>query len=119
MLDKPEPAVWVDEVGDSTVTVRFTGWVTQKGVEFNLARGEAIRVIKETVENAGFGLPEPTYRVRVVRGAAAAPEPAGPPQPAAAQPLSDIMPDQTIDQLVAAGERDGEPNLLSHAAPQE
>lgn len=119
VLDKPEPAVWVDEVGDSTVTVRFTGWVTQKGVEFNLARGEAIRVIKETVENAGFGLPEPTYRVRVVRGAAAAPEPAGPPQPAAAQPLSDIMPDQTIDQLVAAGERDGEPNLLSHAAPQE
>lgn len=122
VLSKPEPAVWVDEVGDSTVNVRFTGWVTQKGVEFNLARGEAIRVIKETVERAGFGLPEPTYRVRLAQSATTASEPAQPEAagpPPLAQPISEITPDKTIDQLVEAGQNEGEPNLLSHSAPQE
>lgn len=119
VLSKPEPAVWIDEVGESTVNVRFTGWVTQKGVEFNLARGEAIRIIKETIESAGFGLPEPTYRVRLVRSGAAVPEAEGPLRPTEAQPLSEIMPDETIDQLVAASQHEGEPNLLSRSAPQE
>lgn len=124
VLSKPEPAVWIDEVGDSTVNVRFTGWVTQKGVEFNLARGEAIRVVKETVEHAGFGLPEPTYRVRLARHSATAPEPrqtkvAGPLPLPLALPISEITPDTTIDQLVEAGQHEGEQNLLSHSAPQE
>ena len=124
VLSKPEPAVWVDEVGDSTVNVRFTGWVTQKGVEFNLARGEAIRVIKETVEHAGFGLPEPTYRVRLAQSATtvaepAQPEAAGPPPVPRARSISEISPDKTIDQLVEAGQDEGEPNLLSDSAPQE
>lgn len=118
VLAKPEPAVWVDQVGDSTVNMRFTGWVTQKGVEFNLARGEAIRVLKETIEGAGFGLPEPTYRVRIMDGGAQS-EPQGPPPPVVAKPLSEIRPDATLDQLVAEGEGGGEPNLLSSSAPQE
>ena len=93
--------------------------MTQKGVEFNLARSEAIRIVKETIESAGFGLPEPTYRVRLVRGGASVPEAEGPLPPTKAQPLNEIMPDETIDQLVAASQHEGEPNLLSRSAPQE
>lgn len=65
VLPSPAPAVWVEQVGDSNVVMRFTGWVKQNGVDFNLARGEAIRIIKDVLEKAGFGLPEPIYRLRI------------------------------------------------------
>lgn len=64
-LDQPAPAVWVQEVGDSNVLLRFSAWLTQQGADFNIARGEAIRILKETIEGAGYGLPEPIYRVKL------------------------------------------------------
>lgn len=133
VLGAPEPAVWVQEIGDSNVLMRFSGWVTQQGAEFNKARGEAIRIVKEALETAGYGLPEPIYRVNLnelpsgdaeAEGAAAAPaEPtdrsamptavAGPTAPA------DITPDKAFEKMVEKGKDDGEPNLLSEDAPQE
>jgi hypothetical protein len=52
------------EVGDSSVPVRFFGWVDQGVTNFGRARSEAIRLVKEAIEAAGIELPEPTYRVR-------------------------------------------------------
>lgn len=120
VLPAPEPAVWVDKVGDSNVVLRFTGWVTQQGAEFNKARGEAIRVVKETLEAAGYGLPEPIYRVRLeeVPPEEHAPLPAtAPAPPAPSKP--DIKPDAAFERLVEAGKQSGENNLLSEDAPHE
>ncbi|MEW2913625.1 mechanosensitive ion channel domain-containing protein [Leisingera sp. JC11] len=78
VLKEPEVGAWISEVGDSNVILTFTGWVDQTRVDFAKARGEAIRAAKLAMEAAGFGLPEPTYRVRLDRGQAALPPSAGP-----------------------------------------
>ncbi|WP_299359069.1 mechanosensitive ion channel family protein [uncultured Paracoccus sp.] len=136
VLNTPAPAVWVSEVTDSGVVVRFTGWVTQRGAEFSLARGEAIRVVKEAVGAAGFGLPEPIYQVNL-RGEdktaetdlteTAPPDAAArgtaPPTPIRRDdcPPADLAPDHALDRMVAEEQDapDREPNLLSPDAPQE
>ncbi|UWQ43816.1 mechanosensitive ion channel (plasmid) [Leisingera aquaemixtae] len=76
VLDDPEVGAWISEVGDSNVILTFTGWVDQTRVDFAKARGEAIRAAKMALEAAGFGLPEPIYRVRLDSAAEAAPAPA-------------------------------------------
>ena len=63
VLDTPEPLVWIDAVGDSTINFNVTGWVDQSASDFNLARGEAIRMVVGAFETAGYALPEPTYRL--------------------------------------------------------
>lgn len=65
VLDEPEVGAWISKVGDSNVVLTFTGWVDQTEVDFAKARGEAIRAAKMALEGAGFGLPEPIYRVRL------------------------------------------------------
>lgn len=65
VLKEPEVGAWINEVGDSNVILTFTGWVNQTEVNFAKARGEAIRAAKMALESAGFGLPEPIYRVRL------------------------------------------------------
>lgn len=65
VLKEPEVGAWISEVGDSNVILTFTGWVDQTKVDFAKARGEAIRAAKLALEAAGFGLPEPIYRVRL------------------------------------------------------
>ncbi|WBU62942.1 mechanosensitive ion channel family protein [Paracoccus aerodenitrificans] len=125
VLPAPEPAVWVAEVGDSNVLMRFSGWVTQQGTEFNKARGEAIRILKETLETAGYGLPEPIYRVRmedITEQPVVKEAPKPPPQPKALPVESesaDMRPDAGFERMVEASKDEGEPNLLSEDAPQE
>lgn len=65
VLAEPAPEVWIEEVGDSNVVLTLVGWVDQRDSNLAVARGEAIRVTKAALENAGFGLPEPIYRVRM------------------------------------------------------
>jgi small-conductance mechanosensitive channel len=67
VLDQPAVTAWIEDVGDSTVIIRFTGWVDQAATDFLTARGEAIRIVKDALEGAGFTLPEPIYRVRLDR----------------------------------------------------
>ena len=64
VLDEPEPWSQVVEIGDSSIPIRFYGWVDQRETSFAKAQSEAIRLVKEGLEAAGFELPEPIYRVR-------------------------------------------------------
>lgn len=64
VLDDPAPSSAIVELGDSSVPIRFFGWVDQGVTNFGRARSEAIRLVKEAIEAAGIELPEPTYRVR-------------------------------------------------------
>ena len=63
VLDTPAPAVWIDEIGDSTISIILTGWIEQHKSSLAAARGESIRLVKLALEKADVRMPEPTYRV--------------------------------------------------------
>ncbi len=64
ILDTPEATAEISEVGDSNIVIAFHGWIDQRQSDFNKARGAAIRVTKNILEDSGFALPEPIYRLR-------------------------------------------------------
>ncbi len=63
VLGTPAASVWIDEVGDSTISITCTAWIEQHKSSLVAARGEAIRLVKLALEAANVQMPEPTYRV--------------------------------------------------------
>ena len=119
VLDEPEPWSQVVEIGDSSIPIRFYGWVDQRGTSFPKAQSEAIRLVKEGLEAAGFELPEPIYRVRSEAVEHRAEE-----HPASAstlEPQTDIS--ERRDPIVGQVEEDRQAaevdDLLDPTAPQE
>lgn len=68
VLRDPEPGAWIEKVGDSNVLIGVSGWINQTETDFIKARSEAIRTVKTALEQAGFALPEPIYRLRFDNG---------------------------------------------------
>ena len=64
VLPDPPPEARIIEGGDSNVVIRFLGWVDQRETDWWKAQSEAIPAVKTALEGAGFGLPEPIYRLR-------------------------------------------------------
>ncbi|WP_343344295.1 mechanosensitive ion channel domain-containing protein [Sphingomicrobium sp. XHP0239] len=64
VLDDPAPEARTEAVGDSNIVIKFLGWVDQREVDWFKARSLAIANVKAALEDAGFGLPEPIYRLR-------------------------------------------------------
>ncbi|MCK7593239.1 mechanosensitive ion channel family protein [Pseudomarimonas salicorniae] len=117
------PRASVVALGDSSVVVRFTGWVDQRRHDFTAARSACLVRVKQCLEERGVSLPEPQFRVtlegigesQVPRGPAAAP---AKPKPAAGAASVDSAalssaPSTDVDADLAE-ERDqlGETNLL-------
>ena len=142
ILDDPKPEVRVMEVGDSNVVLRFLGWIDQQQTDYNKGQTLAIVAVKTALEAAGFGLPEPIYRLRfdprsaslpfenIAEGATPAPgaEPAPSTGPAEISEAAheDVRPDDEVKDMVdaerartASGEGEGESDLLDHARPVE
>ncbi|MEO9779147.1 MAG: mechanosensitive ion channel family protein [Sedimentitalea sp.] len=63
VLESPAASVWIEAVGDSTVTLQMAAWVAQHETSIVLARGEAIRGTMLAFEAAGISMPEPGMRV--------------------------------------------------------
>lgn len=63
LLQTPGPGVWVEGLGASTIDITAAGWIKQHETGIGMAKGEAIRVVKARLEEAGIALPEPTYRL--------------------------------------------------------
>ncbi|WP_208350613.1 mechanosensitive ion channel family protein [Pseudaestuariivita rosea] len=63
VLSEPAANVWIENIGDSTITLRATAWINQHESSFVAARGEAIRMVIAAFDAAGIQLPEPTYRL--------------------------------------------------------
>ena len=68
VLADPAPNGRLEEVGDSNIMLRFLGWIDQTETDWFKARSAAIRAVKITLEEQGFGLPEPIYRLRFDSG---------------------------------------------------
>lgn len=122
LLETPAPAVWVDQVGDSTIDITAAGWVLQHKTSITMAKGEAIRIVKARLEAAGISLPEPTFRLL---GANAPAQSTSSPQPTSPEPgvsAQDVAATETqaLETIIEA-ERDALPedDLLNRQAPQE
>lgn len=134
VLDQPGAEARVIEVGDSNVVIRFLGWIDQRESDWFKTQSLAIVAVKTALEQAGFGLPEPIYRLRfdprttplpfenITEGKAVSrPSPA--PSPVASEPAhEDVRPDDEVRDMVEAERADAdssEADLLDHARPVE
>ncbi len=63
-LDEPKPVAIITNVGDSNIVLEFQVWVNQIQTDYPKARSIAIRETKHALENSGFSLPEPIYKLR-------------------------------------------------------
>jgi small conductance mechanosensitive channel len=127
----PEPRAAIQSVGDSSVLIDFFAWIDQREVDFSMTRSEAIRQVKCAIEAAGMDMPEPIYRVQLIRAkATTAPAAAGPATEGDAQRLRppstphpaepDLSVNHDLDRQVARGRAlpEGQ-DLLQHPAPKE
>jgi len=64
ILTEPEPNALIQTVGDSNIVLCFTGWIDQEKTNFGRARSLAIRVVTSMLDEQGFTMPEPIYRLR-------------------------------------------------------
>jgi small-conductance mechanosensitive channel len=132
ILDDPEPMGMIKDVGDSSILIDFFAWVDQRETGFASARSQAIRDVKVVLEDGGFSLPEPLYRVRVDGGTLPAPDESRKKTQTAkkkpTEPLSDALnlgAELTIIERVAEerkkseSEPSGKNDLLSDQAPTE
>ena len=141
VLVEPEPAARINQVGDSNIVIQFLGWIDQTEADWFKSRSQAIAAVKEALEDAGFALPEPIYRLRFdsrtdplplggsaqiteakqAQPAKEADTPAVRPKPPIA-PESDVRPESEIAAMVEE-ERKGEggqaEDLLDHSRPVE
>lgn len=141
VLDQPPTEGRIVEVGDSNVVIRFLGWIDQTQTDWWKAQSRAIPAVKQALETAGFGMPEPIYRLRFDPRSASVPlvDPHGEspsperradarakstPAPTAPADHEDVRPADEIERMVASERMTGggggqEKDLLDHARPVE
>ncbi len=99
VLDTPAPEALIMELGDSTVTLRFMGWVDQNRVDFARVRSEAIRLVKARLEETGLTFPSPEFLLQMRQ------DPSPPPPPPSDEPQSDVSVDRSVDEQIEADRR--------------
>ncbi len=123
VLRDPEPTVFVDSIGESTVNLKFFAWLDQTRHDFLKVRSQAIRLVKEAYDEAGIEMPEPIYRVLLRQsggdagtGTPRAPTPGRKPPKNDEAPGEDLAADLTIDRQMRDEQRQSkEENLLPPA----
>lgn len=65
VMKDPKSFSLVKELGDFNVLVSYYGWVDQTQADFSKARSEAIRLVKNALDEAGVLMPEPIYNIRM------------------------------------------------------
>jgi len=126
VLDDPAPSASISEVGDSNIVINFYGWVDQTTASFGKARSLSIRSVKDALEEEGFSLPEPIYRVKLdnMSGTQLDLKTSAKTKKSAKRKPSEIdrdtSPDTSIDEKVEAElDAAGETNLLDETKPTE
>nr|MBA2664530.1 mechanosensitive ion channel family protein [Lujinxingiaceae bacterium] len=117
VLGDPGALARVEELGDSSVTVRFFAWVDQRQTDLGKMRSEAIRLVKLSLEAAEVDMPAPIYRIESLAPGALSAEPRQkseertPYQTAkhlavAVQTVQDVTVDDDIDRQIDEEQRD-------------
>lgn len=126
VLQDPPSRALIQTVGESSIVLRFYAWVDQRPTDFLKARSLAIQATKHAVEEAGYELPEPIYRIRFddrgksTKDVIGEPDKTDRPTKAPAPAVGNATPDRTIENLVSK-ERSGdaESDLLDAQRPVE
>lgn len=123
VLKKPGPEARIERLGDSTVQLWFAGWIDQRETSLLLARAQAIRRIMRALENAGFELPEPGYRITMIGSEeAVSKQKTGKPKFIEQDPLEDSD-TAVVDDMMEIVEEERahlhDQDLLKEDAPQE
>lgn len=63
VLDDPEPAAIVDELGPSTVNIRVQFWFDGKSYSIFKVRSSLMRQVKRTLEDAEVTMPAPVHEI--------------------------------------------------------
>ncbi|WP_207764689.1 mechanosensitive ion channel domain-containing protein [Hyphococcus luteus] len=132
VLKDPPPLGFIRAVGDSNIVIFFAAWIDQRGADFAKSRSLALAAAKDALEEAGFALPEPIYRLRFDESAPAIlretrpdrtaptpPEKPKPPRKPKSPAAQNIAPDTHLEEKVAEERREQGEDLLSSAAPVE
>ncbi len=133
VLDSPAASVWVDALNESGTVLTVTGWIDQTATSLLLAKGAALRQIKEALEAAGIAIADTTYRVVLDSADAAVPAPKAPqpgtrPAPPPAPPQAPDLPgenvaadtEQELERIVDAERAvTADKDLLNRAASEE
>lgn len=107
VLGEPRSFAVIHTVGDSSIVLRFFAWVDQRETDFLKGRSLAIQAAKHALEDAGYELPEPIYRIRIDgRGKMKAPDDAkrdGAPKPlrGPADTEEHAAPERAVEHLVS------------------
>ena len=117
-LANPAPSVWIEKLGDSTVTLRAASWIDQHETSYLLARSEAARLCLAALAAAGVPMPEPTFRI-VTDSALPSGKPKKPAAPDMAPQEVAATAEQELAQIVEEERKHKAGDLLSRAAPQE
>jgi small conductance mechanosensitive channel len=125
VLDEPRSHAVIHAVGESSIVLRFFAWVDQRSTDFLKGRSLAIQAAKHAVEQAGFELPEPIYRIRMddqrklpKPGAESRHEFAEASR-ASADPGENSAPDRSVEELVNEERGSTERDLLDVRRPIE
>jgi small conductance mechanosensitive channel len=115
VLDDPPPSALVAVLGDSTISIRYGGWVDQRQVSFLKVSSEAIRTVKEALDHEGVSMPAPTFRIEQAAPEDRRPAPRSPPAMD-----GDVAPDTHVDrQIDRERSVQGKDDLLDPDAPRE
>ncbi|MBS1304070.1 mechanosensitive ion channel domain-containing protein [Loktanella sp. SALINAS62] len=67
VLDTPKADVWIDTLESGGVVMQAAGWIDQTQSSLLLAKGEAIRHVKRTLEDNGFTIPDNVQPISLSR----------------------------------------------------
>jgi small-conductance mechanosensitive channel len=143
VLEAPSALVLIQDMIGRNATLRVFAWVDQRSHDFGKVRGEAIRAVKVALDEAGVGMAEPGYRVRLVQregdaggqvedlpttietpietraGAASSKTPAVEIPERVQDQAQDLSADRTIEDKVASEQGSDQQNLLDSSASKE
>ena len=112
IMEDPPPAFSVEELGDSSVVVRFHAWVDQRDHDFLKVRSFAVRSVKEALDAAEIEMPAPIYEVNLHRRPKEKPPARSPAVPLNPAP-ADLSPEDHINAEIDEEQKaDPEENLL-------
>lgn len=69
VLETPPVLVWLEALNETGAVLTVTAWIDQHESNFQLARSEALRRVKDAIEASGVAIPDTTYRIRLDGGA--------------------------------------------------
>lgn len=125
ILAEPKPQVIVQDIGDSNVVLRIYAWINQTEYDFLKVRSEAIKKVKDCVDQAHISVPKPTYDLNLIKTSVAFQEqPTAPVTEQRPMPNHDVVTDVAADdtlkeQIIQENLRNADENLLDPDAPKE